>query len=83
MYEVLLHRSAIKDLQVIPQNYQRLITQHIDGLANGPHPPDSKKLKGEASYSIRVGVYRILYEIDEEKKVITIYRIKHRKEVYR
>ena len=44
---------------------------------------DSKKLKGDAGYSLRVGTYRVLYDIDDKAKVVTIYRIKHRREAYR
>ena len=83
MYKIDLRRAAFKDLKDIPATYIRLITRHIDSLEQNPRPPDSKKLKGEAGYSLRIGTYRVLYDIDDKNQTITIYRIKHRREVYR
>ena len=83
MYQIELRRSAFKDLEDIPNDYARLIAQHIDTLEINPRPTDSKKLKGDAGYSLRVGTYRLLYDIDDKAKSVTIYRIKHRREAYR
>ena len=83
MYQIDLRRQAYKDLEAIPADYARLIGKHIDSLENNPRPPDSKKLKGDAGYSLRVGTYRVLFDIDDKAKVVTIYRIKHRREAYR
>jgi mRNA interferase RelE/StbE len=83
MYQVELRRQAYKDLENIPNDYTRLIAQHIDSLEDNPRPNDSKKLKGDAGFSLRVGTYRVLYDINDKTKVVTIYCIKHRREVYR
>jgi mRNA interferase RelE/StbE len=83
MHQIELRRAACKDLQNIPADYGRLIARHIDTLEQNPRPPDSKKLKGDAGYSLRVGTYRILYAIDNKAQTVTIYRIKHRREAYR
>lgn len=83
MYQVDLRRQAYKDLQSISTDYLRLVSNHIDSLEENPRPVDSKKLKGDAGYSLRVGTYRILYDIDDKSKLVTIYRIKHRREAYR
>ena len=83
MYKINLRRAAYKDLQDIASTYVRLITEHIDSLEQNPRPSDSKKLKGEAGYSLRIGTYRVLYDIDDKARTITIYRIKHRREAYR
>ena len=83
MYEVELRRQAYKDLESIPADYARLIARHIDSLEQNPRPTDSKKLKGDAGFSLRVGTYRVLYDIDDKAKIVTIYRIKHRREAYR
>jgi mRNA interferase RelE/StbE len=48
-----------------------------------PRPPDSKKLRGSTDYSLRVGTYRILYDIDDAARSVTVYRVKHRREAYR
>ena len=57
MYQIELRRQAFKDLESIPADYKRLITKHIDSLEENPRPNDSKKLKGDAGYSLRVGTY--------------------------
>jgi mRNA interferase RelE/StbE len=83
MYRIELRRAATKDLQDLPADYARLFAKHIDTLEQNPRPPDSKKLKGDAGYSLRVGTYRLLYDIDDKEQSIIIYRIKHRREAYR
>ncbi len=83
MYQIELRRQAYKDLESISADYARLIAQHIDSLEENPRPNDSKKLKGDAGFSLRVGTYRVLYDIDDKAKIVTIYRIKHRREAYR
>ncbi|HZQ10778.1 MAG TPA: type II toxin-antitoxin system RelE/ParE family toxin [Anaerolineae bacterium] len=83
MYNVRITKHALKDIENLPKGYARLISQHIDGLAANPRPPNSKRLKGDKDYSLRVGVYRILYDIDDPSKIVTIYRVRHRREVYR
>lgn len=70
MYQVTLRRKAYKDLKSIPADYVRLIAQHIDSLEDDPRPNDSKKLKGYAGYSLRVGAYRVLHDIyDKSQRV--------------
>ncbi len=83
MYSIRVTKNALKDVEDLPKGYSRLVSQHIDGLAENPRPPDSKRLKGYRDYSLRVGVYRILYDIDDASKIVTIYRVRHRREAYR
>jgi len=83
MYSIRILRRAIKDIAGLPKEYARLVSQHIDRLGENPRPPDAKKLRGMTDYSLRVGVYRILYDIDDDAQIVTIYRIKHRREAYR
>lgn len=83
MYQVDLRRKAAKDLSGVPKEYARLVARHIDALSDNPRPPDAKKLKGVGGYSLRVGVYRVLYDIDDAARRVTIFRIKHRREAYR
>ena len=68
MYQIDLRRQAYKDLESIPADYARLIAKHVDSLETNPRPNDSKKLKGEAGYSLRIGTYRVLYDIDDKAK---------------
>ena len=78
MYSVRILRRAIKDIADLPKGYARLVSQHIDRLEENPRPPDAKKLQETTDYSLRVGVYRILYDdIDDESRTVTVYRVKH------
>jgi mRNA interferase RelE/StbE len=83
VYKIELRRQANKDFKDIPSDYARLISKHIDLLEQNPRPTDSKKLKGDAGYSLRVGAYRVLYDIDDKMQLVTVYRVKHRREAYR
>ena len=83
MYSVRVLRRAIQDIADLPQEYARLVSQHIDRLAEDPRPYGAKKLRGTTGHSLRVGPYRILYDIDDGSRTITIYRVKHRRDAYR
>jgi mRNA interferase RelE/StbE len=83
MYRLRVLPRALKDIAALPKDYARLVSQHIDRLAQEPRPPDAKKLRGTRDHSLRVGTYRILYDIDDEARVVTVYRVKHRREAYR
>ena len=84
MYEVYLERAAENDLKRLPTaTFQRIIP-HIKALAENPRPSSCRKLTGSKNdWRIRVGDYRILYEIDEKAKAVKIMRVRHRREVYR
>jgi len=82
MYEIRILRRAVKDIAALPQTYARLVVEHIEGLKDNPRPPGTKKLRGR-DYRLRVGVYRILYEINDQEHLIIVYRVKHRREAYR
>ena len=83
MYSVRILRRAVKDIASLPRDYARLVSQHIDRLGENPRPPDAKKLRGTADYSLRVGAYRVLYDVNEQTHTVTVYRVKHRREAYR
>jgi len=82
-YNILFRGKAAKQMKRLPPDYFRLVQTHIDGLSSDPYPPDSKKLEGGVGRSLRVGQYRILYEVDDDAKQVIVYRVKHRREVYR
>ncbi len=84
MYEVLLERNAEKDLRKLPKNvFKQLITK-IKLLADTPRPKGAKKLIDSKDFwRIRMGSYRIIYEINDSSETIRIYKIKHRKDVYK
>jgi mRNA interferase RelE/StbE len=84
MYSIEFVSSAQKDVIVLPLQIQERIETEIDHFQNNPRPNGCKKLKGLANmWRVRIGNYRILYKIDEKLKHIIIYRVLHRKDVYR
>lgn len=54
----------------------------IRDLANTPRPPGCKKLVGRDGWRIRVGDYRVIYEIDDSTRIVTVVHIGHRRDVY-
>ncbi len=83
MYKIIVRGKAAKQIQKLPPSDFRRIQQNINTLIQNPRPAGVKKLKRTTAYRLRVGMYRILYEIDDSAQIITIYRVKHRREVYR
>ncbi len=82
-YEVLLKPRAKREFLELPKNIAITISQALRSLAHNPRSHQSIKLSGGEGYRLRLGDYRILYEIDEPDKKVEIYRIKHRREAYR
>ena len=84
MYQIEYSKQALKNLKSIPKRAVLNIFRHIDDLMNDPHPHGSIKLTGsEQTYRIRVGVYRIVYDVYDTELVIKVIDIDHRKDVYR
>ena len=83
MYQIKILPSAQRDLDQFNKKEFQVITKKIRLLADHPRVHGSLKLTNEEGYRLRIGDYRVLYRIDDAKKEIFIYRVKHRKEVYR
>lgn len=82
-YQVALTTSAEKELLALPAKVVARMTPRIEHLAVAPRPPGCKILKGgDNEWRIRVGDYRIVYEIDDTAKTVDVTRISHRREVY-
>jgi mRNA interferase RelE/StbE len=82
-YELLIKRSAAKELDALPTPDRRRIAAKIHLLAKDPRPPGVERLSGAEWYRLRQGDYRVLFEIDDGKRTVTIVRIGHRRDVYR
>lgn len=83
LYTVKLMPQAQKDLDRFSGKLLLRLEEAIIGLYDEPRPYNSKKLSGGGSrWRIRVGNYRVLYEINDESRLVKVYRIAHRKEVY-
>lgn len=84
MYEVYLERTAERDLRRLPEQVFHRTIPHIRALAENPRPPGCRKLSGSKSdWRIRVGDYRVVYEIDETERAVRVFRVRHRREAYR
>jgi mRNA interferase RelE/StbE len=83
-YRVELARRAVRSLASLPRREQQRVRAAIDLLATEPRPPAASKLAGERhAYRVRVGVYRILYEIFDDRLLVQVVRIGHRRDVYK
>ena len=83
-YKVSIKRSAVIEIEAIPQKKERQrIIRRIGQLANDPRPPGSKKLSGHDKYRVRQGAYRIVYSIEDMELVVAVVKVGHRKNVYR
>jgi len=82
-YVVELKQSARKELERLPNAIIARIVAKLESLEENPRPAGCKKLKGgDDEYRVRVGEYRIVYLIDDRKVIVTITRIRHRRDVY-
>jgi mRNA interferase RelE/StbE len=84
VYEVLIERTAERELKSLPTNlFDRIVTR-IKALAVTPRPSGCHKLAGSKNdWRIRIGDYRVVYEIDDARQRVRIFRVRHRREVYR
>jgi mRNA interferase RelE/StbE len=84
LYEVYLEHAAEKDLKKLSQQaFSRVITQ-IKKLRENPRPTGCRKITGSKhDWRIRVGNYRIIYEVDDNALAVRIMRIRYRREAYR
>jgi len=83
-YRVEIAPSAQRELSKLPRNVQKRIDERIRALAENPRPAGSRKLEEEEGfYRIRVGDYRIVYQVKDKVLIVLVIRIGHRREVYR
>jgi mRNA interferase RelE/StbE len=82
-YEIVIERTARKDIEKINKAEQILIIQAIAELADEPRPTGCKKLKGRTAWRIRIGNYRVIYEIEDDLLIVTVITAGHRRDVYK
>jgi len=82
-FEVIFKQSVAKDLRQIPKKDVARILKRVDALRAEPRPPGVEKLSGQEKYRIRQGVYRILYEIQNDELIVVVVKVGHRRDVYR
>jgi mRNA interferase RelE/StbE len=83
IYELLILPRAQKELDGLEVATRERVTVAIRKLANAPRPRGSRKLTGRDGWRTRTGDYRILYEINDESRIVTVLHIGHRRDVYR
>ena len=83
-YRVEFTTAAAKELRKLDGGIRRRILAGIAKLQNDPRPPGCKKLVGESdAWRIRIGDYRVLYDVEDDVLVVTVVRVVHRREVYK
>ena len=82
-YELVFKKSVTRDLRNIPKKDVARILKCFDSISEDPRGPGCEKLSGQDRYRLRQGMYRIIYEIQDDLLVVTIVKVSHRQEVYR
>jgi mRNA interferase RelE/StbE len=83
-YHVEVETSAVKQIKRLQRHEQQRVMAEILALANNPRRAGCMKMSGSVdAYRIRVGVFRVVYVVDDSVGVVTVTRVGHRKEVYR
>ena len=82
-YKVVFKKSVSKDLRAMPKRDLARILKWFQSLAEEPRPQGCEKLSGQDRYRVRQGVYRIIYEIQDDLLTVVVVKVGHRREVYR
>ena len=84
IYEIIITKYIQKQLDNLPNNIQERVYDKISQLAEEPRPDGVVKLKGyDNEYRIRIGDYRLVYEIQDEQLIVLLVQCKHRRDVYK
>ncbi len=82
-YEITVLRTAVKSVERLTKEVQDRVIDAIAELAKTPRPSGAKKLVARDAMRIRVGDYRIIYEVDDAMKTVQVVVVSHRKDAYR
>ncbi len=82
-YRLFIERQAQKALARVERSERDRLVEAIRGLEGDPRPPGTKKLSGRDAWRIRVGSYRVIYEIRDDLLLILVVHVGHRRDVYR
>jgi mRNA interferase RelE/StbE len=82
-YQVIVPKPVQKQLDGLPDSVRERVIRRIAGLKEDPRPHGCVKLKGyENEYRIRIGDYRVRYEVRDQESIVLLLHCKHRKDVY-
>ena len=82
-YRLLIKPSAVKELEALPLKDRRRVVARTRELAALPRPMGAEKMSGHDLYRVRQGNYRIVYQIADPERTVTVFKIGHRRDVYR
>ena len=83
-YRVLIKASAAKEIEKISnRSDRRRVVRRIQNLADDPRPSGCEKLSGQDRYRVRQGVYRIVYSVEDDRLIVHVVKVGHRRDVYR
>lgn len=83
-YAIEFARSARKELEQLPRRVALRALTAIEALANDPRPEGCRKIQGAAHlWRIRVGDYRVVYEVSDSERTVDVVAVRHRREAYR
>lgn len=83
MHTVIISKAVEKQILRLPSPVIDRVRDRLAELEENPRPPGVQKLHGRDAWRVRVGDYRIVYEIQDERLVVIVIRVAHRREVYR
>jgi len=85
MYKIVFTRQASRDIRRVPQNVVRLIREKLDQVAADPHAKHTNvtRLQNRPGYRLRVGDWRVIYDVEQDRLVILVLKVGPRGEVYR
>lgn len=82
-YTVIVPKSVRKQILKLPDSVLDSVFSQLSDLQEDPRPPGSLKMLGSAGWRIRIGDYRIIYDIDDKGKTLIVRKVGHRREIYR
>ena len=82
-YRLLIKPSAAKELEGLPARDRQRVATRMQGMSTQPRPPGCEKLTGADLFRVRQGNYRILYEVQDQDLTVTVFKVGHRRDVYR
>ena len=83
MYHVQLSKAVQRSIKRLAPAVRQRVRSTIDALAQQPRPPGAQKMTGSDRWRVRVGNYRIVYHIEDDRLIVTVVRVGHRREGYR
>jgi len=83
-YNVEFFNSAAKEFRALLSDIKTRVGEAIDALEQNPRPSGVRKLAGHTNlYRIRIGLYRVVYDINDKDRLVRVTRVRHRREAYR